>query len=258
MDDIKRNSYILPSFIHPYGTKVDEITCKKVKRLQFNINLIDRLKKEVSSTKKFFAFDTEAYEHEQEKLTEFGWSTFNNNGKIYSECHYIVDEYYNLRNHDNVPDNKDNYLFGKSKRLPLREIEKILKEEIKKVDIGQGIHNDIKYLKDLGININEFRYIDGESFYSGGKAIIDTTDLYAGYYLDKPSSLENGLIKCNIPHEKMHNAGNDAHYTMKYVIYFINNMDITMEKYQRLLRLKVPSYIGPCKYYIIKLNILLI
>jgi len=58
------------------------------------------------------------------------------------------------------------------------------------------------------------------------------------------------MIKCYL--------GNDAHYTMKYVIYFINNMDITNEKYQRLLRLKVPSYIGPCKYYIIKLNILLI
>ncbi|OUM63349.1 hypothetical protein PIROE2DRAFT_10134 [Piromyces sp. E2] len=71
------------------------------------------------------------------------------------ERHYIVDEYYNLRNHDNIPDNKDNCLFEKSERKP----------------------------------------------------IIETGDLYAEFYLEKPSSLENGLIRSNIPHDKMYNAG---------------------------------------------------
>ena len=209
MDDIRRKSYILPSFVHPPGTSINEITGKRLKRLQFNINLVNELKTKVSPTKKFFAFDTEAYEHEKDKLTEFGWSIFNNEGTIHTECHYIVDEYYDLRNHDNVPDNKDNYRFGRSERLPLRRIEEILKTEIKGIDfiVGQGIHNDIFYLEKLGININEFTYIDGENFNPRGKAIIETGDLYAGFYLERPSSLENGLIKCQIPHENMHNAG---------------------------------------------------
>jgi len=251
MDDIRRNSYMLPSFILNPGYPVSEITGKKLKRLRFNINLVNRLKNEVRATKKFFSFDTEAYEHEKEKLTEFGWSIFNNDGHIYKERHYIVDEYYHLRNHDNVPNNKDHYLFGESKRLPLHAIEEKLKKDIKDVDfiIGQGIHNDIKYLKDLGININNFTYIDGENFSSTGKAIIDTTDLYAGFFLDKPSSLENGLIKCNIPHDRMHNAGNDAHYTMQYVLKLIREMNINDNKYQRLLNISLPGNIGTYKYY---------
>jgi len=210
MNNIRKHKYLLPAFILTRNYYVDNITCKKLKRLQFNINLINRIKKDVSRDKKFFSVDTESYEYEHNKLTEFGWSIFNNDGTIIKEQHFIVDEYYDLRNHDFVPDNKDNYLFGVSERKTLYEIRNILQEEISTIDfiVGQSIHTDIKYLKNIGIDFTGFTFVDGENFNVNGKAIIETSDLYTAFFLYPPSSLEKGLQMFDITYKNLHNAGN--------------------------------------------------
>ncbi|ORX49628.1 hypothetical protein BCR36DRAFT_291405 [Piromyces finnis] len=238
---------MLPYFILTPNNYVNSTSCKKLKRLQFNINLINRIKNEVNPNKKFFSIDTESFI--QEILTEFGWSVFNNNGTVIKEQHFIIDETYDLRNNDYIPENKKKYLFGNSERKPFHEIIKILQNEIDNVDfiIGQGIHNDIKYLHDSGIDFTNFTFIDGDSFDPNGKAIIEISDLFSAYSLSSPKSLEYGLNYFKIKYKNLHNAGNDAHYTMIYFLNIINNYDFDSPRYQRLLELNVPSHVSPCK-----------
>ncbi|ORX53309.1 hypothetical protein BCR36DRAFT_368972 [Piromyces finnis] len=209
--------------------KTDRIRKAKIKTLQYNIKFVNKIKTVVGNDTLFMSFDTEAYEKDKTKLTELGWVIFKKNGEIIKQKHGIVKEYYSLRNKDNVPDNKDNCIFS-SDHQSLDEIEK-------------EFVNDLKTVSLLFMTGYDFQY-----FNPNGKGIIEIRDVYTAFFLDSPHGLEDGLKRCNINYRCLHNAGNDAYYTMKYFLYFLDNFDISERKYQNILNYPIPSDIVAFDY----------
>ncbi|KAL6605304.1 hypothetical protein LY90DRAFT_511992 [Neocallimastix californiae] len=215
-------------------------TCHNLIRLQNNIKCIDIINKKISSTKLFLSLDTESYEKNHNYLTEVGWIIFNKNGEIKEKKHYIVQEYLSLRNGKYVDDNKFNYNFGESITRPLNEIKLILKMNLDRVNyiVGQGIKNDICDLKKINIDLSKFKEMNDTLETYG---IIDTQDLYAANFFESPVSLKKGLDKFFISYRNLHNAGNDAYYTMKYFLALLRNFEFSDSKIQNLLKIKIPD-----------------
>jgi hypothetical protein len=202
---------------------------------------IDTLQKKIDDKKLFISIDTESYEFEHDKLTEFGWSIFKKNGEIIKNRHLIVKENMEYHNKVYVPDNRDHYNFGKSEIKELKEIIRELNEDLKKVNyiVGQGINNDIKDLKEINVDISKYKKMRATTVYEYG--IIETMDLYMGYNTCyKHAKLEDELNNLNISYERLHNAGNDAYYTMKFFVEVLKKFDIHRLKYRSFLRR--PSY----------------
>ena len=181
-------------------------TCFNLIRLQNNIKTVNIIKNTINLSKLFLSLDTEMYEKNHDYVTEIGWVTFDKTGRIVKKKHYIIQEYSAFHNGKYVEDNKLNYNFGDSETKPLREVIKILNNELNTVNyiVGQGISNDIRDLKKNGIDLTKFEEMHGEYKVN---SIIDTQDLFAGNFLEKPIGLKKGLDKFSIPYRYLHNAG---------------------------------------------------
>jgi DNA polymerase III alpha subunit (gram-positive type) len=115
-----------------------------------------------------------------------------------------------LRNGRYVPDHRDNFLFGKSSIMTLEESLDDLRQAIEQADalVGHSIQSDHKYLAKFGINLN------GSS--KSTRPVFDTQRLYRHVFHEKnPPKLEKLVRLLNITPKCMHNAGNDAFFTMK-------------------------------------------
>ena len=202
MESLQSNKNI-PNYIKS-SNKLE--TCSNLIRLQKQIKTIDIIKNIVSSSKLFISLDTEEYEYNHDYITEIGWIIFDKNEEIVKNKHYIIQEYSAFRNGQYVEDNKFNYVFGISETKPLNEVIKILNDKLSKVNyiVGQGISNDIRDLKKNGINLTKFEEMQGDYKEFG---IIDTQDLFSGYQLEGPISLQRGLEKFSLPKLNLHNAG---------------------------------------------------
>ncbi|KAJ1974467.1 hypothetical protein H4R34_004707 [Dimargaris verticillata] len=154
------------------------------------------------------ALDIEAYERDQSKLTEIGWTIDNVNAPQISH-HFVVQENVHLRNGRYVPDNKFGFNFGRTDTLPLYEILRRLREDICSrpllAMVGHGIAHDIRYLQSVGFS------------FSPGTKFFDTNNLYREFSASMQSKhkLQTILVQLGIPHSGLHNAGNDAYYTME-------------------------------------------
>ncbi|ORX76354.1 hypothetical protein BCR32DRAFT_303968 [Anaeromyces robustus] len=203
MENLKNNRDI-PEYI----IKTNSLeTCHNLIRLQNNIKTANIAKNIIDSRKLFISLDTESYEKNHDYLTEVGWVIFDKTKKIIKKKHFIIQEYSAFHNGIYVEDNKYNYNFGESETKPLITVKNFLNEDLKSVNyiVGQGINNDISDLKKRGINLTEFKEINGTY---KEKGIIDTQDLFAGYFHERPISLKKGLEKLSIPYQNLHNAGN--------------------------------------------------
>jgi len=189
-------------------------------RLREYSKLINAVRNNINKNKLYLCMDIEAYEQNQSILTEFGWCLFKRDGSITKKKHAIVKENMNYRNGKRVQDNRDHYLFGESETQELKVIEEELKSDIEKVEyiVGHGVSNDIRYLKSIGINIDKFICMKGSKVEKHG--VIDTMDLYAGFFRTQGVSLEKSLIKLQIPFDKLHNAGNYYYLLFIIIIYY--------------------------------------
>ncbi|KAF9268068.1 hypothetical protein L218DRAFT_954456 [Marasmius fiardii PR-910] len=192
--------------------------------LTFN-NIRDRFAEKKHA---WLAIDIEAWEMEHNVITEFGWSALRwENGKeILEDGHWIVKEHEFYRNGKYVPDNRSHYNFGKSESVRKAE----LKEKISGLFSRYGtlgalyliFHDstgDLKYLKSKGIEapLEDIDYVLPNDTPNSGLYVVDTTDLFAALEGDAGHD-RRGLAKiCSllgIETEFLHNAGNDAHYTL--------------------------------------------
>jgi len=171
------------------------------------VDLIDSIKNKIDNDKLYLCLDIEAYEREQKLLTEFGWCIFKKDGTIIKNKHAIVKENMKYSNGIHVPDNRDNFLFGKSEIQELKEIEEELKIDVAKVNflVGQGVISDIRFFNKINFKTSNFKKMNSATVPEYG--IIDTMDLYSGHFLKQGVSLEKSLIKLKIPYDKLHNAG---------------------------------------------------
>jgi hypothetical protein len=161
-----------------------------------------------AGTHMFIAVDIEAWERDQKRVLEVGWSMYDARRDRYLDQHYNVSEHRALRNGRYVPDLRDNFVFGTSKWSSLKEIATAIQADLNTdaplVFIGHDVKGDIKYLQSIGVKIPDTAIT------------LDTAKLHCAVTgAEQITSLGKMLDYLHIDHYFLHNAGNDAHYTLQ-------------------------------------------
>ncbi|KAK9332968.1 hypothetical protein V1520DRAFT_352370 [Lipomyces starkeyi] len=162
----------------------------------------------------FIAVDIEVYELNHKCVTEIGVAILDlrkGNTKDAKPVgrHLRVKEYMHLKNGKFVEDASEKFEFGKSEILTLKECANQVKtvfEEIgdKAIFVGHDGANDVRYLRQIGADLPE------------DLLMADTLTLWkVGHGEDGPSTLGRLLIEYDISSWNLHNAGNDAYYTVQ-------------------------------------------
>ncbi|CAF9930024.1 MAG: hypothetical protein ALECFALPRED_004502 [Alectoria fallacina] len=182
----------------------------------------------------FISVDVEAFEFNQKLVTEIGISTLDtvdllglqpgakgNNwaAKIRSR-HFRIQEHSHRLNKVHVGGCPDKFDFGQSEWISKQDVVSVLKEcfnpsrspylsgTCRVVLVGHDIAADMKYLNELGFDVARMT-ID----------CIDTSDIYKASRRDgRQSALSTLLLQCGIPAKHLHNAGNDASYTLRVMV----------------------------------------
>ncbi|KAI6034344.1 hypothetical protein BKA83DRAFT_4188596 [Pisolithus microcarpus] len=177
-----------------------------------------------------------AWDRDHTLLTEFGWSTvrWDQGSRIEEQGHLIVKE---RRYYTNtfVSNNRDHFSFGKSEEVNKatfkRRIQALIEDAKKSGPLFLVFHDnnqDIKYLKskDVDVQLPDVVFLLPDVLSKDGIFVLDTSDLFAAL----GGSLERVCRHLQIPTSHLHNAGNDAHYTMLALISMASGEPIDMQR----------------------------
>lgn len=160
------------------------------------------------------AIDVEAWERNLKKVTEIGVAIYDPTSQDNSiipqikVVHLIVKENKQMYNGKFVRDNKHNFMGGTSYVISLKEaavfLDQLFEAYIVKRNgtiVGHHIEGDIKWLRQMKVTLKE------------STPTVDTGKIFQ---LSKSSGgTLKGLLKLvDIPHAFLHNAANDAYYTL--------------------------------------------
>ncbi|KAJ7179045.1 hypothetical protein C8R46DRAFT_1072301 [Mycena filopes] len=171
------------------------------------------------------AIDFEAWERDHTAITEFGYSSihWNHGTEVEASGHFTVKEHAMYTNGTYVDENRKNYLFGESVEVPRKslktEVSDLLTSMRARGPVFLVFHDpsqDMKYLKDLDAPLDGAVFELPEATPSEGVFIVDTAILYAGLVGDgqNTTSLKQVCNQLQIRTDYLHNAGNDAQYTL--------------------------------------------
>ncbi|GAA6007731.1 hypothetical protein JCM11491_003945 [Sporobolomyces phaffii] len=181
----------------------------------------------------FLALDVEFWERDHEVLTEFGWTLVefvrHQNGKVTErreDQHAVIKENQRFRNGRFSPDARDHFDFGRTLVLPSKALYFLLHALFSTLSATHPLflvfhdpRGDIRALTKLGFDsANEFerdltRF--GQKREGGGIWVVDTQRIFSAWLGRKSQiGLEKACIEVEIPTKRLHNAGNDAHYTL--------------------------------------------
>lgn len=188
-----------------------------------------------------FSVDVEAYERNTNVVTEIGISVFDPRESMYSTVgnfrtfHLIVGESLRLRNGRFVCDVKDCFLLGESYVMSLSSCVEFIQTLLNyymvphtpqertwhRAFVGHNVKGDLKWLSSIGVNLPANIGHDALSLDPKLEriSILDTEKLYRVMYGSKGSSLGKILRLFKIPHAYLHNAGNDAYFTLKLLLH---------------------------------------
>ncbi|KAI5465547.1 hypothetical protein BGZ63DRAFT_437148 [Mariannaea sp. PMI_226] len=176
----------------------------------------------------FVCVDVEAIERPPNPVSEIGFAILDTKDVLHTrpglcgenwrtviKCHHLrVWEYSGLRNSRFVQGCPDAFDFGTSefprKSHVREEIMKILTPYIDTdrpiILVGHDIQCDITWVSTFGIDLLSLRNFSG---------LLDTKDMFQGWRNEKnPRGLGRVLEDLDIPSKNLHNAGNDAYYTV--------------------------------------------
>lgn len=187
----------------------------------------------------FVCVDVESFEFNHNFVTEIGVSTLSTQdllgtdpgpkgkdwaAKIHSR-HFRIKEHERRRNKVHVESCPEHFHFGKSEWISGQDAAVTMKscfttppssspnhqavhQDRKVVFVAHNAAADMKYLEDLGYDPTE-DIVD----------ILDTSDLANANGREvRQTSLSTLLLRHGIPAKHLHNAGNDAHYTLRLMI----------------------------------------
>ncbi|PPQ77435.1 hypothetical protein CVT25_011017 [Psilocybe cyanescens] len=172
------------------------------------------------------ALDFEAWERDHTILTEFGWSLtgWKDGSLVEDRGHFIVEEARAYTNSQYVPDYRYNYTLGESEIVKRTAFKKRIHDMIGSLSeygpiflVFHDNNQDIKDLKKLEVDLNGLSYVLPDNIPDSGIFVIDTSDLIGallGEGAGDKRSLEKTCGLLQIPTKFLHNAGNDAHYTL--------------------------------------------
>lgn len=194
-----------------------------------------------------FSLDVEAYEFDNNVVTEIGIAiydpreNFNSLVPLTRNYHLMVSEALHLRNKKWVCDFKDCFLLGESLVLNLHECVDFVQSLVNyymipqsaedrswsRAFVGHNLSGDLRWLRDIGVRIPVEEGLDYslQQFNSKSKSrldpiyVLDTEKLYKSCYGAKGGNLGRLLRLFQLPHAFLHNAGNDAHYTLKLLMH---------------------------------------
>ncbi|CAG8584084.1 12833_t:CDS:2 [Acaulospora morrowiae] len=162
----------------------------------------------------FVAIDVESYERDHSCILEVGWSMYNAKSNLFMDRHFCATEYEHMRNGRFVPDMKERFIFGETIWTNLKSIAdefvKDLTEEGVKgnvVLVGHDIKMEEKYLENMGVEIQKVIKPVGR---------FDTAEMNAARLGNPHERMALGKIldSLDIENYSLHNAGNDARYTL--------------------------------------------
>ncbi|PPQ99064.1 hypothetical protein CVT24_003624 [Panaeolus cyanescens] len=179
----------------------------------------------------WLALDFEAWERDHTVLTEFGWSLvrWEDDREIKETGHLIVDEHQKYTNTQYVknynPASRYRFHFGTqeivNRKTFTSRIKDIIETQRQYGPLYLVFHNesqDTKYLASLGISLeglSNLPLLPGST--EPPFMLVDTSELIAAL-LGSDKGDSKGLSKTchllSIPTKDLHNAGNDACYTM--------------------------------------------
>ncbi|KAL5527327.1 hypothetical protein ACEPAG_6118 [Sanghuangporus baumii] len=177
----------------------------------------------------WLAIDIEAWTLLRSAITEFGWSYFRTNGdkEMQEQGHYIVKKNTNLRNGQYIADARKKYAFGTSLELETEDLKKAIRELFSRLQesgplflVFHDCRQDIEFLKNteyFGDDLtNNLEYSVPKEMPDEGTFIIDTTELFSALEGDtrEKRSLADMCRLLQIQTQHLHNAGNDAYYTL--------------------------------------------
>lgn len=147
-----------------------------------------------------------AFEHSVDKLLEFGLSIYELSTNTTTITHIIVTDHIHLKNGRFVADNRDKFNFGNSRFLPLKPALDYVFAVLATPNsclIGHNIMADIKFLKSVSSKKLIMPFFDTQIIYK--QAVLSEQIL----------GLMRVLEAMEIPYSNLHNAGNDAYYTLE-------------------------------------------
>ncbi|KAG6857091.1 hypothetical protein H0H87_009652 [Tephrocybe sp. NHM501043] len=190
------------------------------------------------------ALDFEAYEYDHRLITELGYRFFGwRDGVEHQENgHFIVTEHQKFLNGKYVPEHRYDYGFGESEYIKKSVFPGRVGDFLTSLSTYGPVYlvfhdnsQDIKYLNSLNAPINGLSYILPDSLPDSGLFVVDTSDLF-GALEGSPGADRRKLERmCNlmqIPTRNLHNAGNDAYYTLEAMMAMAGGdpVDIQREK----------------------------
>ncbi|RUS35361.1 mitochondrial carrier domain-containing protein [Jimgerdemannia flammicorona] len=165
----------------------------------------------------FLSVDIEAWERDHSRLLEIGWTLYDSQREQLQDQHYLISDYRHLTNGSFVADRKQNFMFGTSVWSTLQEaLHELNKDLAWAVDrdggvvlVGHDLKSDIVYLEKVGVMCGE----SNENVVGR----FDTAEIYAAKNKEpnNRASLGKALDGLEMENWCLHNAGNDAHYTME-------------------------------------------
>lgn len=162
------------------------------------------------------SFDIEAWEQNTNNILEIGMSIYdprNQKGAlipIFKNIHIVVEEFENCHNGRFVPDRKNKFMGIDSIKMKLNDIRYFIQGIIDYYHstnlalcfVGHSLEGDLTWLRSMGVDIPNTCEIDTHTIFQYSRM------------KDQPTNLSSALLKVDIPHGYLHNAGNDAYYTL--------------------------------------------
>jgi DNA polymerase III epsilon subunit-like protein len=174
-----------------------------------------------TSVTRLVAFDIEAFEFNSRALLELGAAVFEMNlpsdpmVPAITAYHFIMTENKNKKNGRFCENNRGNFCFGKSKTMPTDKVLQWLRHQISQPGtaiVGHNLASDLKFLREARVH-GGHKGLD--KVLSSVAASFDTQHIFQQVMMfDSPSKLGFILDHYGVSHDYLHNAGNDAYYTM--------------------------------------------
>lgn len=179
--------------------KKDTLRLHREKKDYFDSIILDTMPENLLQSR-ILSLDFEYNHHD---IYEAGFSYFTQ-GSSY-------DKYYIVSLKKGTRKNQFQFNFGESMLIRPSQLNELVHQYLKKTDylLLHGGLNDLFLMAHHGIHLSSYPNIK----------ILDTYHLYMNYFKNTHSSLSNMLQTFKIEHDSLHNAGNDAVYTLKALLH---------------------------------------
>ncbi|KAG0328355.1 HIR complex subunit [Dissophora globulifera] len=176
--------------------------------------LTPRERAAASSGMWFISVDIESYERDHSKILEIGWSVWDSRINKFVDRHYAISDYRHLQNGRYVADRRDRFMFGDTVWATLEDSIAAFQDDLETAAklneqglfalIAHDMSSDETYLRKMGVE------------FPRGMIKFDTLLLNAARSGDSnKTGLGRLLDQLEIENYSLHNAGNDAHYTLE-------------------------------------------